>query len=164
MNFWPLISSFNFVLGGLLCLYWHKLFLWFSYISQFHETKIIIQLIYIRKIRIEHMLHSNTYLDSIQNTSIANSIKCLCYFFYLVPTQKMPRLLTTSAFACRRLLRKAELMGVDTRALELQEAQIAALVDVRRKWHIPPAFRYTWLPLYWLIIYVIHNLSRLFVK
>lgn len=57
-----------------------------------------------------------------------------------VPTQKMPRLLTTSAFACRRLLRKAELMGVDTRALELQEAQIAALVDVRRKWHIPPAF------------------------
>ncbi|KAK4882682.1 hypothetical protein RN001_006001 [Aquatica leii] len=57
-----------------------------------------------------------------------------------VPTQKMPRLLTTSASACRKLLRKAELMGIDTAALEIQEAQVAALVDIRKKWHIPPAF------------------------
>lgn len=57
-----------------------------------------------------------------------------------VPTQKMPRLLTTSASACRKLLRKAELMGIDTAALEIQEAQMAALVDIRKKWHIPPAF------------------------
>jgi hypothetical protein len=33
-------------------------------------------------------------------------------------------------------------MGIDTQALEIQEAQVAALVDVRKKWHIPPAFRY----------------------
>jgi len=59
-----------------------------------------------------------------------------------VPTQKMPRLLTTSASAYRKLLRKAELMGIDTQALEIQEAQVAALVDVRKKWHIPPAFTY----------------------
>jgi len=59
-----------------------------------------------------------------------------------VPTQKMPRLLTTSASAYRKLLRKAELMGIDTQALEIQEAQVASLVDVRKKWHIPPAFRY----------------------
>lgn len=52
----------------------------------------------------------------------------------------MPRLLTTSASACRQLARKAELMGVDTAALEAQEAQLVALVDVRKKWHIPPAF------------------------
>lgn len=52
----------------------------------------------------------------------------------------MPRLLTTSASACRKLLRKAELMGINTLALEMQEAQAAALVDVRKKWHIPPAF------------------------
>lgn len=52
----------------------------------------------------------------------------------------MPRLLTTSASACRKLLRKAELMGIDTCALEMQEAQVAALVDIRKKWHIPPAF------------------------
>lgn len=52
----------------------------------------------------------------------------------------MPRLLTTSASACRKLLKKAELMGINTPVLEMQEAQIAALVDVRKKWHIPPAF------------------------
>jgi len=65
--------------------------------------------------------------------------------FISVPTQKMPRLLTTSASAYRKLLRKAELMGIDTQALEIQEAQVAALVDVRKKWHIPPAFRYVML-------------------
>lgn len=52
----------------------------------------------------------------------------------------MPRLLTTSASACRKLLHKAELMGINTAALEMQESQLAALVDVRKKWHIPPAF------------------------
>ncbi|XP_034945211.1 PHD finger protein 14 [Chelonus insularis] len=57
-----------------------------------------------------------------------------------VPTQKMPRLLTTSASACRQLSKKAELMGIDIGALEAQEAQLIALVDVRKKWHIPPAF------------------------
>lgn len=61
-------------------------------------------------------------------------------FILLVPTQKMPRLLTTSASACRKLLNKAELMGIDIIALEMQEAQVSALVDVRKKWHIPPAF------------------------
>jgi hypothetical protein len=62
-------------------------------------------------------------------------------FLCAVPTQKMPRLLTTSASACRKLIRKAELMGVDCKALETQEAQVASLIDVRKKWHIPPAFR-----------------------
>ncbi|ERL93923.1 hypothetical protein D910_11209 [Dendroctonus ponderosae] len=57
-----------------------------------------------------------------------------------VPTQKMPRLITTSASACRKLLRKAELMGIDTSALEMHDAQITALADIRKKWHIPPAF------------------------
>lgn len=52
----------------------------------------------------------------------------------------MPRLLTTSASACRKLLNKAQLMGIDTVALEMQETQMAALIDVRKKWHIPPAF------------------------
>ncbi|XP_077285223.1 uncharacterized protein LOC143910558 isoform X2 [Arctopsyche grandis] len=57
-----------------------------------------------------------------------------------VPTQKMPRLLPTSATACRKLLQKAKMMGIDTVALEMQDAQLAALTDVRKKWHIPPAF------------------------
>lgn len=41
-----------------------------------------------------------------------------------VPTQKMPRLLSTSASACRRLILKAKLMDVDTAALEFQETQV----------------------------------------
>ncbi|XP_050296490.1 PHD finger protein 14 isoform X2 [Anthonomus grandis grandis] len=57
-----------------------------------------------------------------------------------VPTQKMPRLITTSASACRKLLRKAEQMGIDTSELEMHDAQIATLADIRKKWHIPPAF------------------------
>ncbi|XP_058127231.1 PHD finger protein 14 [Anopheles ziemanni] len=57
-----------------------------------------------------------------------------------VPTQKMPRLLITSATACKKLLFKAELMGLDMAAIEFQEAQMAALTDVRKKWHITPAF------------------------
>lgn len=52
----------------------------------------------------------------------------------------MPRLITTSASACLKLLRKAEQMGIDTTTLELHEAQLAALADIRKKWHIPPAF------------------------
>ncbi|KAH8298379.1 hypothetical protein KR018_012178 [Drosophila ironensis] len=57
-----------------------------------------------------------------------------------VPTQKMSRLLTTSASACRRLLAKAEIMSVDVQHLEQREANINALTDIRKKWHITPAF------------------------
>lgn len=53
----------------------------------------------------------------------------------------MPRALTTSATACRLLWRKAELAGMNTQAMEAQEAQISSLKDVNRKWHIPPSFR-----------------------
>ncbi|XP_037516725.1 PHD finger protein 14 isoform X1 [Rhipicephalus sanguineus] len=53
-----------------------------------------------------------------------------------VPTQKMARLLTSSPWACRQLLRKAQLMGVS------QPGHLAAegVADARRKWHVPPAF------------------------
>lgn len=64
----------------------------------------------------------------------------MTYSYFSVPTQKMPRLLTSSASACRRLMLKAQLMGINTEALEFQETQMAALADVRKKWHIPPAF------------------------
>ncbi|XP_046684321.1 PHD finger protein 14 isoform X1 [Homalodisca vitripennis] len=57
-----------------------------------------------------------------------------------VPTQKMARPLTSDANVCRMLWRKASLSGVDTQAWALREAQTAALADVHRKWHIPPAF------------------------
>ncbi|XP_034247394.1 PHD finger protein 14 [Thrips palmi] len=59
---------------------------------------------------------------------------------FVPPTQKMPRALVTSATACRLLWRKAELAGMNTGAMEAQEAQISSLKDVNRKWHIPPSF------------------------
>lgn len=46
------------------------------------------------------------------------------YYRVLVPTQKMPRLITTSASAAKKLMRKADLMGIDAAALEFQEAQV----------------------------------------
>lgn len=49
-------------------------------------------------------------------------------------------MLTTSATAIRSLTHKAQLMGIDTQALDAQEEQIASLRDIRKKWHIPPAF------------------------
>ncbi|XP_028030970.1 PHD finger protein 14 isoform X2 [Bombyx mandarina] len=57
-----------------------------------------------------------------------------------VPTQKMARMLYSSASAIRKFQRKAECMGIDTHALEFQDAQMAALKDVSRRWHVPPAF------------------------
>ncbi|XP_050664284.1 PHD finger protein 14 isoform X2 [Leptidea sinapis] len=57
-----------------------------------------------------------------------------------VPTQKMARMLYSSASAMRKFQRKAECMGIDTHALEFQDAQMAALRDVSRRWHVPPAF------------------------
>ena len=52
----------------------------------------------------------------------------------------MPRLLTTSASAVRRLRQKAVLMDVDVEAEEARESQLNALADLPRKWHIAPAF------------------------
>lgn len=52
----------------------------------------------------------------------------------------MPRLLTTSASAVRRLRDKAVLMGVDLEGEEMRESQAAALADVPKKWHLTPAF------------------------
>ncbi|KAM3967359.1 PHD finger protein 14 [Aphomia sociella] len=57
-----------------------------------------------------------------------------------VPTQKMARMLYSSASAMRKFQHKAECMGIDTHALEFQDAQMAALKDVSRRWHVPPAF------------------------
>lgn len=57
-----------------------------------------------------------------------------------VPTQKMPRLLTSSPSACRRLIKKAELLGINTQTLQVQQSASDNVVDIRRKWHVPPAF------------------------
>ena len=60
-------------------------------------------------------------------------VKVLNFGLNSVPTQKISRLLTTSATACNRLLMKAEIMDVDIAALELQEAQVSILLNVNFK-------------------------------
>ena len=47
----------------------------------------------------------------------------------------MSRLLTKSASAVRKLIKKAELLGMSP-----QTHYIAQDVDIRKKWHLPPAF------------------------
>ncbi|XP_033624200.1 PHD finger protein 14-like [Asterias rubens] len=55
-----------------------------------------------------------------------------------VPTEKVPRLLTTSPSATRHLMKKAELLGINTESPH--QAVVKEASDVRRKWHIGPAF------------------------
>ncbi|KAK2145970.1 hypothetical protein LSH36_643g01030 [Paralvinella palmiformis] len=50
------------------------------------------------------------------------------------PTEKMPRMLFSSPSATRKLMKKAQLLGIHT------QAQITSLKDIRKKWHLPPAF------------------------
>ncbi|XP_065206479.1 PHD finger protein 14 isoform X2 [Planococcus citri] len=57
-----------------------------------------------------------------------------------VPLQKRPRLLTTSASACRALWNKSELMGIDIASYEDTEALITTIQEIPKKWNIPPAF------------------------
>ncbi|XP_061387311.1 PHD finger protein 14 [Musca vetustissima] len=71
-----------------------------------------------------------------------------------VPTQKMSRMITTSASACTRLLAKAKVMDVDVDLLEEQDMQIQSITDIRKKWHIAPAFNVEF------VAYYIDRISR----
>jgi len=53
----------------------------------------------------------------------------------------MSRLITSSYSACIALARKSKMMGIDIEAKETEDAQIASIIDARKKWHINPAFR-----------------------
>nr|XP_045598813.1 uncharacterized protein LOC123758439 isoform X1 [Procambarus clarkii] len=61
------------------------------------------------------------------------------------PTQKMPRALSTSASLFRSLLHKTELMGLSTESQPIQSANVG---DIRKKWHIPPAFNVEFISYY----------------
>lgn len=71
---------------------------------------------------------------------------------YLVPTQKIPRLLTTSPSAVKRLIRKAELLGMSPQT----HIPVHEVIDVRRKWHVPPAFSLEYVS-YYLGKYICNN-------
>lgn len=80
----------------------------------------------LKKHRIKYTTNKTTRIEPWGELQSFQSIfKTNFYFFFvLVPTQKMPRLLTTSASAFKKLMKKAELMGIDAAALEFQEAQV----------------------------------------
>lgn len=55
-----------------------------------------------------------------------------------VPREKLPRPLTSSASAIRKLMRKAELMGISTDIFPVDTSDASASIDGRRK-HKQPA-------------------------
>jgi len=57
-----------------------------------------------------------------------------------VPTQKMPRLLLTSSKAIRKFQRKAELHEWNVDAMEEEEYNKQVVAEIRRKWHVQPAW------------------------
>ena len=58
-----------------------------------------------------------------------------------LPTQKLPRLLTTSASAIRKLQRLQECAtGISVERQQKHEVQLQAVAEAKRKWHVPPGF------------------------
>ena len=57
-----------------------------------------------------------------------------------VPTQKLPRLLSTSASAIRKLQRVAEIQGIDRERQTKQEIQVMSIMEAKKKWGVAPAF------------------------
>ena len=65
-----------------------------------------------------------------------------------LPTRKLPRLLTTSASAIRKIQRMGVLQGIDIERQQRQELQMMAVAEVRKKWHLPPAFNVEYVAYY----------------
>lgn len=78
----------------------------------------------LKKHRIKYTTHQMTRIEPWGKQLTVMQHKRYSKLFVLVPTQKMPRPLTTSASACKKLMKKAELMGVNAASLEFQEAQV----------------------------------------
>ena len=57
-----------------------------------------------------------------------------------IPTQKMSRLLLTSCKAVKKFQRKAELHEWNVEAMEEEEHNKQVVAEIRKKWHVTPAF------------------------
>merc|ERR1719348_149759 len=57
-----------------------------------------------------------------------------------IPTQKMSRLLLTSSKAIKKFQRKAELHEWNVEAMEEEEHNKQVVAEIRKKWHVTPAF------------------------
>ena len=57
-----------------------------------------------------------------------------------IPTQKLPRQLTTSASAIRKLQKMGELKGLSVERQLLEERQALSVLEAKKKWHVTPTF------------------------
>ena len=55
-----------------------------------------------------------------------------------LPTKKLPRLITTSSSAIRKLETMGELQGLSVARQRQQEQDLLSVMDVKKKWHVPP--------------------------
>ena len=65
-----------------------------------------------------------------------------------MPTQKMSRLLLTSSKAVKKLQRKAELAEWDVEAMEEEEYNKQVVAEIRKKWHVAPAWNVEYVAYY----------------
>ena len=66
-----------------------------------------------------------------------------------VPTQKLPRLLSTSASAIRKLQRMGEIHHhIDADEQVRQEVQVMSIVEAKKKWGVTPAFNVEYVAYY----------------
>jgi hypothetical protein len=80
----------------------------------------------LKKHRIKYTTNKLTRTEPWGEENAGDSVDLRVTRVYLsVPTQKMTRMINTSSAACKKLMRKADLMGIDAVALEFQEAQVS---------------------------------------
>eukprot|EP00095_Tigriopus_kingsejongensis_P007649 maker-scaffold116_size340332-snap-gene-0.24 protein:Tk07649 transcript:maker-scaffold116_size340332-snap-gene-0.24-mRNA-1 annotation:"phd finger protein 14-like" len=56
-----------------------------------------------------------------------------------IPTQKMSRMITTSASAVRKLQRMGEIKGITVDRQQLHEQQVLSVTEAKKKWGVAPA-------------------------
>lgn len=58
-----------------------------------------------------------------------------------IPTQRLPRSLSTSASAIRKLERNTEILkGISVERQRLEEQMALSVMEAKKKWHIAPSF------------------------
>ena len=65
-----------------------------------------------------------------------------------LPTKKLPRLITTSSSAIRKFETMGELQGLSVARQRQQEQDVLSVMDVKRKWHVPPGLNIDYVSYY----------------
>ena len=65
-----------------------------------------------------------------------------------LPTKKLPRLITTSSSAIRKFETMGELQGLSVARQRRQEQDVLSVMDVKKKWHVPPGLNIDYVSYY----------------